>query len=251
MSTTNKTSTGLVAYVKAQLGRPYWYGTYGQTATEELHKSKRRQYPTYYLWANDYPQQYGQRVHDCSGLIKGYLMSDSANAEPVYNKAYDYSANGLRKACKEKGGIDTMPDEPGVLVFYSGHVGVYIGGGEVIEARGHKYGVIKTKLSARGWKWWGKHPNIDYTGKDKEATKVEITLTVLRKGMKDDPAIKPLQRQLKAMGYKGKDGKALVVDGSYGGNTKYAVEKFQAAHGLDVDGVTGEQTYTALYGATE
>lgn len=247
----NKTAKGLVEYCIAQLGRPYWYGTYGQIATEELYKKKKKQYFSYYCWASDYPEQYGQKVHDCSGLPEGYLMCDGPDAEPVYKKEYDYSANGLRRACEEKGTIDTMPEIPGVLVFYSGHVGVYVGGGEVIEARGHKYGVVKTKLSERGWKWWGKHPNIEYTETKEEAKTVDITLTVLRKGMKNDPAIKPLQRQLKAMGYKGKDGKALAVDGSYGGNTEYAVEKFQAAHDLDVDGVTGEQTYTALYGATE
>lgn len=49
----------------------------------------------------------------------------------------------MLSVCKEKGKIATMPDVPGVLVFMSGHVGVYIGGGEVIEARGHEYGVIK------------------------------------------------------------------------------------------------------------
>lgn len=28
-----KTNAGLVAYAKAQLGRPYWWGTFGQTAS--------------------------------------------------------------------------------------------------------------------------------------------------------------------------------------------------------------------------
>ncbi len=35
-----KTNTGLVKYAKAQLGLPYWYGTYGNTATEALYKAK-------------------------------------------------------------------------------------------------------------------------------------------------------------------------------------------------------------------
>ena len=29
----SKTNTGLVAYAKAQVGNPYWYGTFGQLAT--------------------------------------------------------------------------------------------------------------------------------------------------------------------------------------------------------------------------
>ena len=39
---------------------------------------------------------------------------------------------------------------------------VYIGNGKVIEARGHKYGVVETNLVGRGWKQWGKLNWIDY-----------------------------------------------------------------------------------------
>ena len=41
-------------------------------------------------------------------------------------------------------------------------MGVYIGNGKVIEARGHKYGVVETNLVGRGWKQWGKLNWIDY-----------------------------------------------------------------------------------------
>ena len=43
-----------------------------------------------------------------------------------------------------------------------GHVGVYIGNGEVIEARGHEYGVVKTKLARRPWKRWAYIDEIEY-----------------------------------------------------------------------------------------
>lgn len=56
-----------------------------------------------------------------------------------------------------------MPDIPGVLVFMPGHVGVYVGNGKVIEARGHAYGVVQTDLNKRGWKEWGKLNWIEYT----------------------------------------------------------------------------------------
>jgi hypothetical protein len=36
-----------------------------------------------------------------------------------------------------------------------GHVGMYIGAGQVIEARGADYGVVITKLSDRAWTHWG------------------------------------------------------------------------------------------------
>lgn len=164
-----KTAEGLVKYAKAQLGRPYWYGTFGQISSASLLKSKRAQYPDYYNQSKykvKFISQYGQRVHDCAGLIKGFLWSETPTSTPKYNPAQDWGANGmLANHCKEHGAIDTIPETAGVLVFYPGHVGVYIGNGEVIEARGHDYGVVKTKLKDRAWKNWGKLDVIDYSVK--------------------------------------------------------------------------------------
>lgn len=173
-----KTNTGLVEYAKAMLNKPYWYGTFGQISTEALYNSKKKQYPKYYdrsSYTQGWEHQYGQRVHDCIGLIKGYLWSDTPTSTPKYNSAQDVSANGMLNKCKEKGAIGTIPEIPGVLVFYSGHVGVYEGNGYVIEARGHNYGVVRTKLKDRPWKNWGKCPWIDYSKKP------TVTATVKKK----------------------------------------------------------------------
>ena len=70
-----KTNYGLVEYCKRQLGLPYWWGTFGQIATKMLYEQKKVQYPNQYL-ANDFKNQFGKRVHDCVGLIKGYLLSN-------------------------------------------------------------------------------------------------------------------------------------------------------------------------------
>jgi hypothetical protein len=43
-----KTASWMVTYAKGQIGRPYWYGTFGQVANETLLKQKRAQYPNYY-----------------------------------------------------------------------------------------------------------------------------------------------------------------------------------------------------------
>ena len=164
-----KTNTGLVAYAKEQLGRPYWYGTFGQISTTSLYNYKKRQYPDQYQWACP-SSQLGVRVHDCIGLIKGYLWSKTNTAAPGYNANQDVSANGMLQCCKVKGSIGSMPDLPGVLVFLPGHVGVYIGNGEVIEAKGHAYGVVKTKLKGRGWTSWSKCPWITYTATTAKTT---------------------------------------------------------------------------------
>lgn len=243
----SKTAKGLVEYCLAQVGKPYWYGTYGQTATEKLYLVKKETYPKYYNWADDYPKQYGQRVHDCTGLTEGYLMSETPTSKPVYRSKYDYSANGLLKACKESGPIASMPEIPGICVFYPGHTGVYIGNGKVVEARGHCYGVVITKLSERPWTNWGKHPYIDYANEEEVKT-VEVELKVLRKGMKGYGEIETLQRLLISLGYKDASGKALKIDCSFGGKTLYAVKNYQKDNNLEVDGVVGQKTWNCLLG---
>ena len=160
----SKTNTGLVNYAKAQIGKPYWYGTFGNTATESLLNAKKKQYPSHYQSGrmSKYRSQLGMRVHDCVGLIKGYLWSENETAKPEYNAAQDVSANGMRKKCTENGKIATLPEIPGILVFMNGHVGIYAGGGKVIEARGFAYGVVVTELADRKWTSWGKCPWIEY-----------------------------------------------------------------------------------------
>ncbi|MCD8085438.1 MAG: SH3 domain-containing protein [Clostridiales bacterium] len=159
----SKTNSGLLAYAKAQVGLPYWYGTFGQTATAALYKSKKAQYPENYT-ADDFASQYGKRVHDCVGLIKGYLWSDSTTSTPTYNAAQDKSASGMYSAASAKGKISTFPKTAGLLVFKGSstskitHVGVYDGAGYVYEAKGHAYGVVKTKYSASDWQYWAQCP---------------------------------------------------------------------------------------------
>lgn len=50
---------------------------------------------------------------------------------------------------------------------------MYIGNGEVIEARGHAYGVVKTKLKDRAWTSWGELPDLEYVEEKKMFNKGE------------------------------------------------------------------------------
>lgn len=249
----SKTGQGLVEYVKAQLGKPYWWGTFGQTANAGLLAAKRQQYPSYYT-AGDFPAQFGQKVHDCVGLIKGYLWCDTPDSEPIYKAAQDVAVSGLYLTCKEHGNMGTMPELPGVCVFFSdmSHVGVYVGNGEVVEATGHAKGVVKTKLAGRGWALWGKPRWISYNGaaqpvQPDKPTGSALTvsgLPLLRFGDKGE-AVRAAQALLALRGYPCGNG---GTDGEYGMATKASVAKLQAALGLEVDGVVGDKTWGRLIG---
>ena len=225
-----KTALGLVEYAKAQLGKPYWYGAFGQAASKDIYNMYKGMYPSNYKW--DFtPEVVGQKVHDCVGLIKGYLWCDNPkDTTPKYNSKQDKSADMMRDVCTITGSISSIPEIPGMLVFLNGHVGVYIGNGEVIEARGHAYGVVKTKLANRSWKVWGRCPYIEYEG------------VILHRGMKNND-VKVMQEKLISLKY---DLGSSGADGSYGGATERAVTKFQNDHGITPTGVFNDVTSKAL-----
>ena len=68
----------------------------------------------------------------------------------------------MYRSASVSGTIDTIPEIPGLAVWCEGHIGVYIGNGEVIEAMGTRYGVVKTRLADRNWTHWLKVEYIDY-----------------------------------------------------------------------------------------
>lgn len=161
-----KNNAGLVLYAKAQVGLPYWYGTFGQKASPTLLNSKRKQYPSYYK-ATDFNTQYNKRVHDCVGLIKGYLWSDTTTSVPKYNASQDLSASGMYNSSTFRGDMSTFPALNGTLVYKKSgnrisHVGIYCVDGYVYEAKGHKYGVVSTKFNKDDWKLWSLCPFIEY-----------------------------------------------------------------------------------------
>lgn len=163
---TSKTTAGLVNYCKAQVGRPYWFGTFGNIADQNLLDYKRNDYPNYYPNPGSpaFVSQFGERVHDCVGLIKGYRWSDTPNSTPQYVASQDVDVRSLYSQCtKLHGNVDfsitSTEHIVGMCVFDSAltHVGVYIGNGKIIEARGHAYGVVINDAYDRRGKFtlWG------------------------------------------------------------------------------------------------
>lgn len=171
-ATENPTAIGMAEFaLKANReGWGYVYGTYGQIATQTLIDGKARQYPSVFnetmsdgrtVYQNS-QEWTSRRVADCVGLMKAYLWWQGDASAPSYVSAQDKSANGLFLSSTVSGPISTIPETHGLLVWRNGHIGVYVGNGWVIEARGCEYGVVKTRLSDRGWTNWCQHPSISY-----------------------------------------------------------------------------------------
>ena len=168
---------------QARLKRPYWYGVYYLKCAESLLKRKAAQYPEHYgasrmaRYRADIAA--GQICGDCvNGAIKGAVWSELGTREPVYKShdCPDKSADGMFEYCKkigmDWGTISTMPDVIGLAVRMAGHVGVYVGGGEVVEWRGFAHGCVLTKLQERPWLHWYRLPWTEYVSEEKKEDSV-------------------------------------------------------------------------------
>lgn len=163
-----KSAHDLAAYaVQAwESGWGYVWGTFGNVLTDSLLDYKVEQYPDGVGDHEDFIRTHwlGGRTTDCIGLIKGYGWLDADTLTIIYgtNGMPDIGANSMYHNAAVTGTIDTMPDAPGLAVWMEGHIGVYIGGGEVIEASSTRRGVVKTQLAGRGWTAWLEVPYISY-----------------------------------------------------------------------------------------
>ena len=147
-------------------GWGYVWGTYGEVFDQALYEYKLDQYPEEVGRYAEFIETnwLGGRTADCVGLIKGYgwLNPETQEIEYGTNGMADVGADQMYENATEKGSIDSMPEIPGLAVWHSGHIGIYIGSGEVIEAMGTRYGVVKTQLSGSRWTHWLKVPYITY-----------------------------------------------------------------------------------------
>lgn len=170
----SKTNIGLVEYAKAQIGNPYIFGTFGQKITKKLLNEKSKQYPKQMSEARVQKAidrgDIGKKAHDCYGLIKGFLMSDSPSAPAKYDPKYDISADECFKRATEKGTIDSLPEIAGIGLWKKGHFGIYIGNGKEIEARGFDYGVLEDDVSNTKFTHWCKIPDIEYISESQDAS---------------------------------------------------------------------------------
>lgn len=153
-------------------GWGYVWGTYGKVLDNALFEAKLEQYPDNVGVYESFIRTnwLGGRAADCIGLIKGYCWynPDTSEVDYAVNGMPDINADDMYHSVAEKGTIDTIPEIPGLAVWFPGHIGVYIGNGKVIEAKGTQIGVVETDLSAGAWTHWIKIPYIRYIEETEE-----------------------------------------------------------------------------------
>ena len=130
-SSTNQSSAynTILNAMKAHLGTPYVWGGSGELLTTSLLNTLSARYPTQaangaYTRAYAYANQ-GLRAFDCSGLMQwGYAQAGIS----IGRSTWDQIENGVE--------VSLSNVQPGDLLFYKslGHVGMYIGNGQWIEA---------------------------------------------------------------------------------------------------------------------
>ena len=141
-------------------GWGYVYGTYGSVLDEALLTSKIAQYPDEVGGYEDFIRQ--------NWLGYGWYNTETAQIEIGANGMPDIGADTMYENAAEKGTIDTIPEIPGLAVWHEGHIGIYIGNGEVIQAANTNAGVIRTPIGQTGWTHWLKIPYISYIEETEE-----------------------------------------------------------------------------------
>ena len=239
----------LVEYAKGQVGRPYWCGTYGMIASQKLLDSKRAAYPSMYPNPGKpaFTSQFGQKVHDCNGLVYAASECDTPNSVPkAYPNPY-WAVPTLYKHCEDAGKLTSETKlVKGELLFRNslGHVGIYGGDGYVYHAKGHAWGVLKEKYNYKEWTHHGKFKEMyDYSDAPAPVPTNKITIDqppYLTTGLRGS-AVKVWQQILVSNGF---DVGVYGIDGDFGGDNKNATVEFQKKFNINADGVVGPVTWT-------
>lgn len=156
----------------------YLLGGTGQLITNEIIAQKAKQLPSWYTPARitAFKKLVGKGYYgfDCVNLIKAILWGWADGKMGTYqsNSVPDTNADGLIKIC-ENVSTDMTDIKPMEVVWFSGHVGLYLGDGMCVECAPSINKVAITKLSYQGkWCKHGELPWIERTETKKRILKL-------------------------------------------------------------------------------
>lgn len=252
------TGNDMVEFAIGKINTPYVYGAKIQEGplTQNKVDTMHRMYPTIvndaYLRKIVAKKLVGQVCVDCSGLIAGYTgkIIGSSQMYSSAKKKMDFkNFNSFAK---------------GVVLWRSGHVGIYAGLNSkgvpyCIEAKGIDYGTVATPVKATDkWKYGLTFDYIQYDYEEKlsgithQRNPYTEPTSIVKKGTKGEPA-RWVQFELVEAGFgdefewNGKTYKGVKIDGDIGEISDAAIRAFQSSSKIVVDGEVGKKTRAALH----
>jgi peptidoglycan hydrolase-like protein with peptidoglycan-binding domain len=242
------TGQGLADYGKKMMGTPYFYGAKipDGALTESKMQLMHKMYPSTvtgsYVQKARNRRQVGRVNVDCSGLVAGYRGVNTGSAQ-LYSTAQKRMPIG---------GIKDFA--VGVVLWKTGHVGIYAGIIDGVpmcyEARGINDGTVMSRVSATKWAYGLTFADISYTynvivgGTSKGTNPYRepdglLSYDMSRATVVSEP-VKWLQWELVEAGY------GLAIDGWFGPKTRAALGAFQASCKIERDFVCGPVTRNSL-----
>ena len=144
------------AYALSKVGMGYIYGATGWVCTPARREQQAKQYPQYAdIIMNTGKKWDGKQCFDCAQLVR--LAMKEAGVTLPSGATSQWNASGV---WENKGEIRTRPESVCAVFRYEvftkrmQHVGLYIGNGQVVEARGTAQGVILSNVTQYNWTHW-------------------------------------------------------------------------------------------------
>lgn len=246
--------SALIEYLRSRIGSIYVWGAQGENVLAEAN-------PLEWIRSKETNETNAQRAYalfkqrkqegvnpilayDCSGLVVAFLLDVGIlKADRTAQALYDMCETKLRMGELEPGDFVFVYTEASAKIT---HIGVYVGDGKVIEARGRDYGVVETNLDERPWNRFGRLAALaPYVS---EHPLSPMSLAVCKPVLSGD-AYAAMQEALNALGYTDSDGNMLTVDGKWGKRSRQAYDKCVTANlgtisldvTLHVEGVCDKQ----------
>ena len=133
-------------YAVERVGCGYIWGGSGQILTEEKLKNFKSKYPSF-IDVNKDKKWLGKQVFDCSGLVKCAFENVGIYIPHEATSAWKNTKWVL------KGNFENLPKDKVSILYrksYHGmcHTAIYLGNGEVVDAKGNKEGVVREPLNS-------------------------------------------------------------------------------------------------------
>lgn len=223
--------SGFIDYLRDQLGSIYVWGAQGENVLAQAN-------PLEWIRSKETSETNAQRAYalfkqrkqegvnpilayDCSGLIVAFLLG-------VGILKGDRTAAALYSMCDIKMDNASNLMAGDFVCHYSAqkgyitHIGVYVGDGKVIEAKGRDDGVVETDIGSYSWNRFGRLSALEPCLKDEPVEPMSLAVC---KPMLSGDAYAKLQEAMNYLGYKDDEGKPLTVDGVFGKRSREAFER--------------------------